>query len=612
MQTKACHQGVSRLTSWLFVICIPLWAAGIHPARGVLYQEESTSTPTVEFTATVPTDETQPAIPTLAETGTTVPVPLTATTDLSPTSPSTSTVTLTPEVSTATTRESSPTESPVLPGQYVPDEILVRFKKNATDDKIDQCLSFVGGTILSSLDELNVQVVQVPFGDVSEVIASISTCAGVRYAEPNYIAFIADTIPSDPNWNLQYGLINIRAPGGWDYSTGSTAVTIAILDSGVDLGHPDLVSKIVPGYDFVNNDSTPQDDNGHGTHVAGIAAASANNGIGIVGVSWGAHIMPVKVLNAGGGGSFADVAAGIIWATDNGAQIINLSLGGASSSVVLQDAINYAYGKGVVLIAAAGNTGSGTILYPARYPNVIAVGAVDSSNVHAGFSNYGPELDVVAPGASIYSTVVGGYGYKSGTSMAAPYVAGLAAILRGFPMGYSPDGIAILMQSTALDLGTPGQDNLYGAGLIQMDSAIARAYVPSTATSSATSTVTSTSTPSPSSTNPSTSLIHSGGSSAGNQPGLPASPSTPLPTSTFTATQTSTLWPTPTISTTEEAQETKNPDVIALAVPPSERGYSISFFAVPCLGILFIVCGLWLFFVARQEIKRFAKAKRRF
>ena len=126
------------------------------------------------------------------------------------------------------------------------------------------------------------------------------------------MASIADTIPSDPNWSLQYGLVNIRAPQGWDYSTGSAAVTIAIIDSGVDLSHADLAAKIVPGYDFVNGDSIPQDDNGHGTHVAGIAAASGNNGIGVAGVSWGARIMPVKVLNAGGNGSFADVAAGII------------------------------------------------------------------------------------------------------------------------------------------------------------------------------------------------------------------------------------------------------------------------------------------------------------
>ena len=152
----------------------------------------------------------------------------------------------------------------------------------------------------------------------------------------------------------------------------------------------------------------------------------------------------------------------LFWATDNGAQVINLSLGGASSSTTLQDAVNYAYGKGVLLVAAAGNTGSNFVLYPARYPNVIAVGAVDNTNNHAGFSNFGPELDLVAPGASIYSTVIGGYGYKSGTSMAAPYVSGLAAILRGYPLDIPRLRSLLEMESSALDLGVPGFDNLYG------------------------------------------------------------------------------------------------------------------------------------------------------
>ena len=425
MRKQPRRQSTIKSVFWLVLICIPLWGLSLQSLNAsALQNNELTPTPTLEPTTALSPEAPQPTF--------------TSTVESIITAESTGLPSFTPSFIPENTATPIFTYSPPLPtlsGEYVPDEVLVRFKKSATDESILQCLFLSNATVLSSIEELSVWVVQIPLGKAAESIAAISTCPQVRYAEPNYLASFADTIPSDPDWNLQYGLVNIRAPQGWDYSTGSATVTIAIIDSGVDLSHADIAAKIVPGYDFVNGDAIPQDDNGHGTHVAGIAAASGNNGVGVAGVSWGARIMPIKVLNAGGGGSFADVAAGIVWAADNGAQVINLSLGGASSSTTLQDAVNYAYGKGVVLVAAAGNTGSGLILYPARYPNVIAVGAVDNTNNHAGFSNFGPELDLVAPGASIYSTVIGGYGFKSGTSMAAPYVSGLAAILRGYPAG---------------------------------------------------------------------------------------------------------------------------------------------------------------------------------
>lgn len=391
-----------------------------------------------------------------------------------------------------------PVPSVILIGEYAPTEVLVRFRNFSTEENRLRCLSASKAEMINSIENLNVWLVQVPFGQVAESIAAFSRCPEVRYAEPNYAVSISETVPGDPDWVLQYGLISLRAPQGWDYSTGSEAVTIAILDTGVDLNHLDLAGKIVPGYDFVNHDALAQDDNGHGTHVAGIAAASGNNGIGVVGVSWGARIMPVKVLNAGGNGSFATLAEGIAWAADHGAQIVNLSLGGASPSAVLEEAVNYAVGKGVVLVAAAGNTGSNFVLYPARYPNVIAVGAVDAANNRMGISNYGPELDLVAPGASIYSTLIGGYGYKGGTSMAAPYVSGLAAILYG--MNSSPAAITAEMETTTLDLGAAGFDVYYGFGLIQMDRALRLALPPTaTATASATPSVTPSVTPTPAS-----------------------------------------------------------------------------------------------------------------
>ncbi len=363
----------------------------------------------------------------------------------------------------------------------------------------------------------------VPRDSVGLSLAHLLNCPETLLAEPDYLVQAADTIPSDPGWNLQYGLVKIRAPQGWDLSTGSSAVTIAVVDTGVDLTHPDLSAKIIGGYDFVNNDPVAQDDNGHGTHVAGIAAAITDNRIGIAGVSWGARIMPVKVLDSSGNGTFAGVAAGITWAADHGAQVVNLSLGGTSDSTVLRDAVNYAYAKGVVLVAASGNSSSNFVLYPARYPHVIAVSATDQSNAHAGFSNYGPEVAVAAPGVSIYSTRLGaGYAYLSGTSMSTPFVSGLAAILRGIPGSGSPDAIAWDMESTALDLGPAGRDALYGYGLIQMDAAL-RKVLPATPTA----TMLASSTP-----------RLSGGSGGVNFPTFP--PSLPSLTATFTLTVTET------------------------------------------------------------------------
>ncbi|GIW12168.1 MAG: hypothetical protein KatS3mg061_3225 [Dehalococcoidia bacterium] len=288
--------------------------------------------------------------------------------------------------------------------------------------------------------------------------------------------------PNDPAFQAgqQYGLSRIRAPEGWGYSTGSESIIIAIVDTGVDLSHPDLASKILPGYDFVNADLTPQDDHGHGTHVAGIAAAITNNGLGIAGVSWGARVLPVKVLDARGSGYTSDVAAGIVWAADRGARVINLSLGGPASTT-LQEAVNYAVGKGALVVAAAGNSGNSTPNYPGAYPAAISVAATDSTNRRASFSNFGPFVDLAAPGVSIYSTVPtgscdlchpSGYRALSGTSMATPMVAGVLAILAGLAPEASPAGLRAAVEQSALDLGPAGRDDEYGFGLVQLDAAI--------------------------------------------------------------------------------------------------------------------------------------------
>lgn len=358
---------------------------------------------------------------------------------------------------------------------FSPDQVLVKFSEEVSIKLMNRLFRQADARVISEIPPLGALILEVPGGDVDAAIAELRGQEGVIYAEPNYYVEATDIIPNDPDWNNQYNMTAIRAPAGWQLNTGAIWVTIAILDTGVDLLHPDLFVRILPGYDFVNNDNNPQDDNGHGTHVSAIAAASTNNGEGVAGVNWGANILPVKVLNAAGNGTYANVAAGIVWATDHGAQVINLSLGGPTPSFVLNDAVNYAYQRGVILVASTGNAGIPAVLYPAAYDPVIAVGATDSTNSWAGFSNYGPEVDVVAPGVNIYSAFPGGgYGYRSGTSMAAPHVSGFAALLWGIP-GNGPARIRTLIESSALDLGPPGWDEYFGYGLIQMDTAIQQA-----------------------------------------------------------------------------------------------------------------------------------------
>ncbi|MFZ3062515.1 MAG: S8 family peptidase, partial [Actinomycetota bacterium] len=296
-----------------------------------------------------------------------------------------------------------------------------------------------------------------------------------EYAEPNY-QLKAFATPNDTYFPQQWALTKIQAPVAWDKTTGSSSVTIAILDTGVDLSHPDLAAKIVPGYNFAYGTSNPSDDNGHGTHVAGIAAAVTNNGSGVAGVSWGSKIMPVKVLDSFGSGDDFAIQQAIVWAADNGAKVINMSLGGPGYLQSTQDAVNYAYGKGVVLVAAAGNSGVSTPYYPAAYNHVISVSATGNSDIITSYSNYGSWIDVAAPGGGsvgtdgIISTFwdSGSHVYASGTgtSMAAPHVSGLAALLRAYSPTLTNDQVEQQIESMADDLGSPGKDNYYGYGRI--------------------------------------------------------------------------------------------------------------------------------------------------
>jgi hypothetical protein len=256
---------------------------------------------------------------------------------------------------------------------------------------------------------------------------------------------------NDPRYAEHWALPTIGAPSAWaELPVDAPKVTVAVIDSGICASHPELAGRILNGWDFLESDSTPQDDFGHGCSVAGIIAANMNNGIGIAGVAPNAQIMPLRVLNASGAGSYSDVAPAIVYAADNGAQVINLSLGGLNPSMTLESAINYAISKGVIVIASAGNSGTEGALYPAAYPGVIAVGSVDSNLQHSSFSNYGSQIDIWAPGCDILTTKLdGSYGLVSGTSFAAPYVAGAQALDFALGENLMPDSGLLVLNITA-------------------------------------------------------------------------------------------------------------------------------------------------------------------
>ncbi len=318
--------------------------------------------------------------------------------------------------------------SPAPASGFSSQQILVKFKPGTSLPEAAQIHRQLGGQVKETIPGIGVQVVTVPKGRNVAKANAYSSNARVAYAEPDFVAEVVGS-PDDPRFGSQWGMVKVQASQAWEVTTGSSSINIAILDTGVDLDHPDLANKVISSIDF-SHSGTVDDIHGHGTHVAGIAAAMTNNGIGVAGLGYTATIMNVKVLGDTGAGAYSWIVSGIIWAVDNGAEVINMSLGGSSPSSTLEDAINYAWSKGVVVVAAAGNYGNTAPLYPAYYTNCIAVAATDSLDRLAGWSNYGDWVDVAAPGVGIYATLKNnGYGYKSGTSMASPHVAGLAALV---------------------------------------------------------------------------------------------------------------------------------------------------------------------------------------
>ncbi|WP_257349863.1 S8 family peptidase [Pseudalkalibacillus decolorationis] len=340
-------------------------------------------------------------------------------------------------------------------GSYEKGEVIVKFKEKASKSAKGDAIKNLNAKIAPDEDGVKSSFKVLKVKNVEAVVSALNKNPNVEYAEPNY-TFKATWTPNDTYYRgYQYGPQNTSTNYAWDIIRGSSSQEIAVLDTGVDYNHPDLNGKTIRGYDFVDNDYYPMDLNGHGTHVAGTTAAETNNSTGIAGMAPNTSILAVRVLDANGSGSLADIADGIRYAADTGAEVINLSLGCNCDTATLENAVNYAWNSGSVVIAAAGNDGVSTTFEPASYSNVIAVAAVDSNDRLASFSNYGSWVDVAAPGVDIASTVPNnGYSYMSGTSMASPHVAGLAGLLAG--QGRSNYQIRQAIEQTA--------DNTSGTG----------------------------------------------------------------------------------------------------------------------------------------------------
>ncbi len=364
--------------------------------------------------------------------------------------------------------------------QAAPGELVVRFRN------VQNRQALLQGLGLRTIGKVNrLDAIVVKGGDTQAALAKLKASKDVLYAEPNYIAKAIGTASAAPALGFRakgedellgklWGMAKIQAPAAWAVTTGSRDVKVAVVDTGIDYNHPDLAGRVEKGFDFINNDEDAMDDQMHGTHCAGSVAAGIGNG-GVVGVAPGVSLLAVKVLSAEGSGDYAGVANGITYAADHGAQVISMSLGGGSTAQVLEDAVAYAQSKGVLVVAAMGNNNSERPSYPAACAGVMAVGSTTVQEKRSGFSNFGKHISVGAPGSDILSTLMGGgYTSISGTSMATPHVAGLAALVKSaFPAATAAE-LRTRIEKGADDLGAAGFDKEFGHGRINALKAVSQ------------------------------------------------------------------------------------------------------------------------------------------
>jgi len=325
-------------------------------------------------------------------------------------------------------REPEPTVRSSTIVRYDPRRVAATFKPGVPRARIAAVISDAGGTLVKAIPQIKAYLVGVEPEQRTEMLASLQSSPVVASASKEPIAEVFDTSPDDTDWPQQDGLRVAGFPQAWDVTQGSSKIVVAVVDTGVDAKHPDLRGALVPGWDFIGNDADPSDDHGHGTAVAGIIAARSNNHVVGAGICWRCLVMPIKVLDSTGSGDDTLIAAGIVWAVDHGARVINLSLGGPGSSVELANALAYANAKGVVVVAAAGNAGVTTQFYPAADPHAVSVAATTVTDRRYSWSNFGSWVRLAAPGCNVAPILGDGYGTFCGTSSATPVVAGLVAL----------------------------------------------------------------------------------------------------------------------------------------------------------------------------------------
>lgn len=423
--------------------------------------------------------------------------------------------------------------SPTFAQEYKPGEVVVKMRSSYSIEDRMKFHREIGGQFISQVQNLDADILHFDGIDINRIIERLKIDPRVLYAEPNYKA-TAYEMTNDPALlqNLQWGLTKINAAGNsdsaWNITLGRSNIAVAVLDTGISSLHPDLAGKVINTHNCTDS-PTAGDVFGHGTHVSGIISADTNNNLGVAGVGYNISLINAKGLGDDGSGYYSWLADCLVWATDNGAKVINMSLGGSSDSKLLSDAVNYAWNKGVVLVAAAGNSGNTSPSYPGFYPNVLSVAATDQNDAKASFSNYGNWVKVAAPGVGIYSTLPDtpnvfkqtSYGYGSGTSMATPFVSGLAGLLLSVGT-FDNKSVVKLVEDNADKIKGTGSNWVYGRINAYQSLIAARG----TSNVRPTSTPTPTYTPTP----------------------VPTSTPSPTVTPTYTPTPTSKPIPTPTIS----------------------------------------------------------------
>jgi thermitase len=366
------------------------------------------------------------------------------------------------------------------PNLHTPDEIrwvkgriLVQPRAGLSPQELDKRLNAHGGRRVGAIQQLNVHIVELPSQANERAVAQMLRAdRHLKFAELDEHVPSALT-PNDPYYTKAWHHPKIGSPNAWDYAVGG-GVTIAILDSGADPSHPDLVSNLVPGYNFYHNNNDTRDMRGHGTRVSGTAAMAGNNLIGGAGVSYQSKIMPIRVSDDNGYASFSTIAKGLVWAADRGARVASISFSRVCGSSTIWSAAQYLRNKGGVVTGAAGNSGSAESLMPSA--TITCVSATDSADNKTSWSSYGSYVDVAAPGAGIYTTNLGGgYSSVSGTSFSAPMTAGVYALMLSANRALSPAQLDSILFSTAVDRGTDGKDNYYGYGRIDAAAAVEKA-----------------------------------------------------------------------------------------------------------------------------------------